>query len=188
MISRALRIFASTNEKSSPNLGNDVSSVWNFCAPSLDVISYSPRSVTVLSLRTRPEPPRYAGYSSYGKQVPWLKVGCFLRLERFSYDLEKWFRQVFVICFIQPMDEKIIDKPIKSLYCRSFVVSVLFASFHLKVIRKSLYLAFCCLPFSLVESSTAKPTVTMLSFVWGRNAQSWCHLIPEEPSSPGNFM
>ena len=121
-------------------------------------------------------------------KVPWLKVGCFLRLERFSYDLEKWFRQVFVICFIQPIDEKIIDKPIKSLYCRSFVVSVLFASFHLKVIRKSRYLAFCCLPFSLVESSTAKPTVTMLSFVWGRNAQSWCHLIPEEPSSPGNFM
>ena len=31
------------------------------------------------------------------------------------------------------------DKPIKSLYFRSFVVSVLFARFHFKVIRKSLY-------------------------------------------------
>ena len=32
------------------------------------------------------------------------------------------------------------DKPIKSLYFRSFVVFVLFARFHFKVIRKSLYL------------------------------------------------
>ena len=32
------------------------------------------------------------------------------------------------------------DKPMKSLYFRSFVVSVLFARFHFKVIRKSLYL------------------------------------------------
>ena len=31
------------------------------------------------------------------------------------------------------------DKPIKWLYFRSFVVSVLFARFHFKVIRKSLY-------------------------------------------------
>ena len=31
------------------------------------------------------------------------------------------------------------DKPIKSLYFRSFVVSVLFARFHFTVIRKSLY-------------------------------------------------
>ena len=31
------------------------------------------------------------------------------------------------------------DKPIKSLYFRSCVVSVLFARFHFKVIRKSLY-------------------------------------------------
>ena len=31
------------------------------------------------------------------------------------------------------------DKPIKSLYFRSFVVSVLFARFHFKVIRNSLY-------------------------------------------------
>ena len=28
-------------------------------------------------------------------------------LERFSHDLEKWFRYVFVICFYQPMDDKI---------------------------------------------------------------------------------
>ena len=63
--------------------------------------------------------------------------------------------------FYQPMDEKIktwplgfpakeptksharlylFDKPIKSLYFRSFVVSVLFARFHFKVIRKSLQL------------------------------------------------
>ena len=32
------------------------------------------------------------------------------------------------------------DTPIKSLYFRSFVVSVLLARFHFKVIRKSLYL------------------------------------------------
>ena len=31
------------------------------------------------------------------------------------------------------------DKPIKSLYFRSFVLFVLFARFHFKVIRKSLY-------------------------------------------------
>ena len=30
------------------------------------------------------------------------------------------------------------DKPVKSLYIRSFVVSILFARFHFKVIRKSL--------------------------------------------------
>ena len=41
------------------------------------------------------------------------------------------------------------DKPMKWLYFRSFVVSVLFACFHLKVIRKSLYFVcgcyrFCC--------------------------------------------
>ena len=34
------------------------------------------------------------------------------------------------------------DKPIKSLYFRSFVVSVLFARFHFKVIRNSLYPIF----------------------------------------------
>ena len=33
----------------------------------------------------------------------------------------------------------LFDKPIKSLYFRSFVVSVLFMRFHFKVIRKSLY-------------------------------------------------
>ena len=31
------------------------------------------------------------------------------------------------------------DTPIKSLYFRSFIVSVLFVRFHFKVIRKSLY-------------------------------------------------
>ena len=36
--------------------------------------------------------------------------------------------------FVCPFDE-----PIKSLYFRSLVVSVLFARFHFKVIRKSLY-------------------------------------------------
>ena len=34
------------------------------------------------------------------------------------------------------------DKPIKSLCFRSFVISVLFARFHFKVIRKSLYWLF----------------------------------------------
>ena len=60
----SLRIFASTNEKRNRNLGNDASSVWNFCARSSGVISYSPRSLTVLLLRARPEPPRYAGFIS----------------------------------------------------------------------------------------------------------------------------
>ena len=35
------------------------------------------------------------------------------------------------------------DEPIKSLFFRSFVVSVSFESFHFKVIRKSLYLLMC---------------------------------------------
>ena len=35
-----------------------------------------------------------------------------------------------------------VDKPIKSLDFRSFVVSVLFARFHFKVKRKLLYLTF----------------------------------------------
>ena len=38
------------------------------------------------------------------------------------------------------------DKPIKLLYFRSFVVSVLFARFHFKIIRKSLLLSRHCLP------------------------------------------
>ena len=118
-------------------------------------------------------------------------------IERFSYDLEKWFRQVSVICFVSQqmkrsrhglfkeilnMEKALFDwpivlqydfkakyrlisrkssgikffhpsvrfpnqsharlypfdKPIKSFYFRSFVVSVLFAHFHFKVIRKSL--------------------------------------------------
>ena len=126
----------------------------------------------------------------------------FNRLERFSYELAKWFRSVFVMFFCQPMDEKFkiqqprfpakentnmekalfdwpivlqydvkakyrlisrkfssmksfhpsvrlinqkpralypFDKPIKSLYFRSLVASVLFARFHFKVMRKSLY-------------------------------------------------
>ena len=50
------------------------------------------------------------------------------------------------------------DKPIKSLYFRSFVVSVLFARFHFKVIRKSLYqslwqsLILTLLAFTLVHT------------------------------------
>ena len=114
-------------------------------------------------------------------------------IERFSYDLEKWFRQVFVFTFVSqwmkrsrhglfkeiPNMEKALfdwpivlqydvkakyrlisrkfsgvkffhpsvrltnqsharlypfDKPIKSFCFRSFVVSVLFARFHFKVI------------------------------------------------------
>ena len=38
----------------------------------------------------------------------------------------------------------LFDKPIKSLYFRSFVVSVLLARFHFKVIRKSLDLVRQC--------------------------------------------
>ena len=124
-------------------------------------------------------------------------------IERFSNDLEKWFQQVLVICFISqwmkrskhglfvfPPKKTLInrrncsigqsccsmtskrsivwflessrawrfftrafaqptkshtrvcvwfDKQIKSLYFCSFVVFVLFAHFHFKVIRKSLY-------------------------------------------------
>ena len=40
------------------------------------------------------------------------------------------------------------DKPIKSLYFRSFVGSVLFARFHFKVTRKSLYL--CQIPLQIM--------------------------------------
>ena len=40
------------------------------------------------------------------------------------------------------------DKPIKSLYFHSFVVSVLFARFHFKVIRKSLYQFGCADTYS----------------------------------------
>ena len=48
------------------------------------------------------------------------------------------------------------DKLIKSLYFRSFVVSVLFARFHFKVIRKSLFsslesVPFCQLPKHLAQ-------------------------------------
>ena len=42
------------------------------------------------------------------------------------------------------------DKPMKWLYFRSFVVSVLFACFHLKVIRKSLYLVCGFIGFVVV--------------------------------------
>ena len=118
-------------------------------------------------------------------------------IERFSYDLEKWFRQVFVICFVRKqmkrsrhglfkeilnMEKALFDwpivlqydvkakyrlisrkssgvkffhpsvrltnqsharlypsdKPIKSFYFCSFVVSVLFARFHFKVNRSNI--------------------------------------------------
>ena len=42
------------------------------------------------------------------------------------------------------------DKPIKSLYFRSFVVSVLFARFHFKDIRKSLNLMVLQAEFTLL--------------------------------------
>ena len=45
------------------------------------------------------------------------------------------------------------DKPIKSLYFRSFVVSVLFARFHFKVTRKSLY---HFLGFKFIASPSSK--------------------------------
>ena len=41
------------------------------------------------------------------------------------------------------------EKPIKSLDFRSFVVSVLFARFHFKVIRKSLYRMKHCVSFMI---------------------------------------
>ena len=44
----------------------------------------------------------------------------------------------------------LFDKPMKWLYFRSFVVSVLFACFHLKVIRKSLYLVCGFIGFVVV--------------------------------------
>ena len=43
------------------------------------------------------------------------------------------------------------DKPIKSLYFRSFVVSVLFARFHFKVIRKSLNLCIYIFIQEMIE-------------------------------------
>ena len=30
----------------------------------------------------------------------WTRYSCFIEIERFLYDLEKWFRLVLVICFI----------------------------------------------------------------------------------------
>jgi len=51
--------------------------------------------------------------------------------------------KVFTRAFAEPTKSHTrlcpFNKPIKSLYFRSFVVSVLFARFHFKVIRKSLY-------------------------------------------------
>ena len=66
------------------------------------------------------------------------------------------------------------DKPFKSLYFRSFVVSVLFARFHSRVIRKSLYSVvewvlssvlsiFCIAPFGNYSIyNTKKP----MQFFW----------------------
>ena len=60
------------------------------------------------------------------------------------------------------------DKPIKLLYFRSFVVSVLFPRFHFKVIRKSLYrclhlaFPFRCLqkfPVSFLKCDIAIPSI-----------------------------
>ena len=52
-------------------------------------------------------------------------------------------RSFFTRAFAQPIKshERLypFDKPVISLYFRSFVVSVLFARFHFKVIRKSPY-------------------------------------------------
>ena len=51
----------------------------------------------------------------------------------------KFFHPSFRLTNQKPSLLYPFDKPIKWLYFRSFVVSVLFARFHFKVIRKSLY-------------------------------------------------
>ena len=50
----------------------------------------------------------------------------------------KFFQQSVRVTNQNPRAFVSVGKPIKSLYFRSFVVSVLFVRFHLKVIRKSL--------------------------------------------------
>ena len=37
----------------------------------------------------------------------WAWYCCFIEIERFLYDLEKWFWLVLVIFFYQPMDENV---------------------------------------------------------------------------------
>ena len=69
-----------------------------------------------------------------------------------QYDVQAKYRLIsrssgawsfFTRAFAQPTKRHAclcpFDKPIKSLYFRSFVASVLFARFHFKVIRKSPY-------------------------------------------------
>ena len=51
----------------------------------------------------------------------------------------KFFQPSVRLTNQKPLAFVSVRKPIKSLYFRSFVVSVLFASFHFKVIRKSLF-------------------------------------------------
>ena len=51
----------------------------------------------------------------------------------------KFFHQSVHLTNQKPTRFYLFDKPIKTLYSLSFVVSVLFARFHFKVIRKSLY-------------------------------------------------
>ena len=62
---------------------------------------------------------------------------------RLQYDIKAKFRLIGMkfIFFFTKSHERLypFDKPIKSFYFRSFVVSILFARFHFKVIRKSLY-------------------------------------------------
>ena len=62
---------------------------------------------------------------------------------RLQYDIKVKFRLIgmkFFFFFTKSHARLYpFDKPIKSFYFRSFVVSILFARFHFKVIRKSLY-------------------------------------------------
>ena len=66
------------------------------------------------------------------------------------------------------------DKPIKSLYFRSFVVSVLFVRFHFKVIRKSL-----C--HGIVRASTCFSTEEVSK---SRRVRSLLPIRSSEGSSP----
>ena len=73
------------------------------------------------------------GQSSYSMTSK-RNIGCFLESSQACF---------FTRAFPSPTKSHTrlypFDKPIKSLYFRSFVVSVLFARFHFKVIRKLVY-------------------------------------------------
>ena len=94
--------------------------------------------------------------SSFSRQNPNMDRPLFDWPVVLQYDVKAKYRFIFRklsgMKFFHPNHARLylLDKPIKSLYFSSFVVFVLFARFHFKVIRKSLKppLSFVCLPVS----------------------------------------